>query len=62
MASAPQSPVFSRERPLLTAPVGVWGVAAQVVAQRTRELGVRVALGASSPQVVALLVFDAMMP
>jgi predicted permease len=42
--------------------IGVWSVAAQAVGQRTREVGVRVALGASSRQVVGLLAADAMAP
>jgi putative ABC transport system permease protein len=42
--------------------IGVWSVAAQAVGQRTREVGVRVALGASARQVVGLLAADAMAP
>ncbi len=42
--------------------LGVWGVAAQSVGQRTREIGVRIALGATSPQVVALLARQGLAP
>jgi putative ABC transport system permease protein len=42
--------------------LGVWGVAAQSVGQRTREIGVRVALGASSSQVGRLIARQGLAP
>ena len=39
---------------LLLAAVGLYGLVASAVAERTRELGIRIALGASSRQAIAL--------
>jgi putative ABC transport system permease protein len=47
---------------LLIAAVGTYGVMAYAVAQRTRELGIRVALGASGERVVRLVVRQGMVP
>jgi predicted permease len=42
--------------------LGVWGVAAQSVNQRTREIGVRVALGASAGEVGRLIAGQGLLP
>jgi len=47
---------------LLLAFVGVYAVAASSIAARTREIGIRAALGGTRVQVVTLMVSHAMLP
>ena len=45
---------------VLLAAVGIYGVVSRAVAQRTQELGVRMALGASREKVVWMIVYQGM--
>ncbi len=47
---------------LLLALIGIYGVLAQLVAQRSNEMGIRVALGARAPDVVQLVIHQGMRP
>jgi len=47
---------------LVLAGVGIYGVIAQLVAERTREIGIRIALGGDQRSVQGLVVRQGMMP
>ena len=47
---------------LLLAAVGIFGLMGHSVAQRTQEIGFRLALGAESPQIRKMLVAEGMRP
>ena len=47
---------------LLLAAIGIYGVVAYVVAKRTKEIGLRMALGATPSGVVAMVVSQASRP
>jgi ABC-type antimicrobial peptide transport system permease subunit len=47
---------------LVLAVAGIYGTVAYAVAQRTQEIGIRVALGATTGEVLRLVLYDALKP
>jgi predicted lysophospholipase L1 biosynthesis ABC-type transport system permease subunit len=46
----------------ILASLGVYGVLAYAIAQRTREFGIRIALGANAPVIARMVMFEGMKP
>ena len=47
---------------LIMASIGVYGVKAHIVSRRTREIGIRIALGATPSKVVSLVIREGLVP
>jgi putative ABC transport system permease protein len=47
---------------LFLAAIGIFGVVAHSTAQRTQEIGIRMALGADGPRVIQAVMFDGLRP